>query len=485
MLLSELLSGIELSSISTGLLPGNIPIEGILTDTRNHPGGMERQLYVCIRGTKADGHQFAEKAEEMGAAAILCERDTGCRRQILVPDSRKAYALLCANFFGGQYGKMELVAVTGTNGKTSVATTVKRLLTYAGVNTGLISTIQAEYGEQKVELSRTTPDPWELHRLLAGMQESGITAAAMEASSHALDQDRLYGLRFAVGIFTNLTQDHLDYHKDMEEYYQAKRKLFELSEFGVVNVDDEYGRRLASELTIPFVSCSIQNPEADYYAEKIECGETGVRFLLCHDHVKSRVEFGIPGLYSVHNALEAIAACVRLGVSLDTVIAGMKQMGVIRGRNELIETGRPFRVICDYAHTPDGLENILKSTRQYAAGRIVAVFGCGGDRDKGKRPKMGAVAAMYADFLVITSDNPRTENPGAIISGILKGIPPGTRYIVIPERRDAIRYALTTARKGDTIILAGKGHEQYQVLGDKTLYFDERRLVEGILRTMD
>lgn len=487
MRLTELLEGVEVTSVSPELHLEAVEVCDVQADSHRVRTGC---VYACIRGRKADGHGFARLAEDCGAAAVLCDHDIGCARQVITPDTRKAYARMCANLYGNCASALTLAAVTGTNGKTSVATIIKRLLEVAGGNAGLLSTIQAEYRAaggvlRTLPLARTTPDPHDLHRLFADMRENGVAAVAMEASSHALDQERLWGLQFAVGVFTNLTQDHLDYHSDMEDYFQAKKKLFVQSDFAVVNVDDGYGKRLSEELSIPFATCSVRDSSADYFAEEIDCNEDGVRFTLVYGGQRSPVFFGIPGLYSVHNALEAVAACVQLGMPLGTALEGLGRLGPIRGRNELIETGRGFRVLCDYAHTPDGLENILRSTRQYTKGRIVLVFGCGGDRDKTKRPLMGEIAARYADFLVITSDNPRTERPGAIIGDILKGVPKDHKHIAIIERREAIRYALTKAKRGDTVILAGKGHEQYQVLGDKALYFDERRLVEGILRTLE
>lgn len=484
MLLSDLLRGVELAAPLDPALARR-EIAGVTANSRED---LRNHIFACLKGRHSDGHSFALRAEASGAAAILCERDTGCKRQILTPDARSAYARICANFYGNPAHELTLAAVTGTNGKTSVATTVQRLLNAAGVRAGLLSTIQCEFTGQdgvlrQQELPRTTPDPWDLHRLLREMAGEGIRTAVMEASSQALDQGRLFGLRFAVGVFTNLTQDHLDYHADMEEYYHAKESLFPQCSSGVVNLDDPYGARLAGRLEIPLLGYSTRDPRAELFAEEIRCGEDGVRFTLCYEGGRYPVSYGIPGIYSVQNALASIGACLRLGLSLERILADLPELGPIRGRNEVIPTGLGFRVICDYAHTPDGLENLLRSTREYARGRIILLFGCGGDRDRSKRPQMGEVASKYADFLVLTSDNPRTENPGSIIGDIIKGVSI-RNYIVIVERREAIRYALAIARKGDTVILAGKGHERYQVLGQKTVYFDERRLVEGILRSL-
>lgn len=476
MLLSHLLEGIETSSVYE-----DREINGIKDDTREN---LSDCLFVCIRGSKIDGHIFAKAALEKGAGAILCEEDLGLKKQILVKDTKEAYALACKNWYHDPARDMLLTAVTGTNGKTSVATIIKRLLEQNTISTGLLSTIQAEFAGEEFPLARTTPDAKELQSLLCRMKEKGIRAVSMEASSHALDQKRLFGLHFRVAVFTNLTQDHLDYHKNMEEYFKAKQKLFDMADMGVINLDDNYGKRLISELKIPFVTYSVKDSSADYFAEDIDYQDSGMEFTLCKEEDKRRVSFGIPGLYSVANALAAAAACEALGLSLDQIVQGLRKVGTIKGRNEIIPSNFGFQIICDYAHTPDGLENILKSTKDYAKGRIILVFGCGGDRDKTKRPLMGAVAARYADFLVVTSDNPRTENPGAIIGDILKGIPFDTPHIALIERREAIRYAISRAKKGDIIILAGKGHEEYQILGEKQLYFDEKRLVKGILQSM-
>lgn len=477
MRLSQLLSGIPAASDYT-----DVEISDIQTDSRQVSLG---SLYVCLKGSKTDGHRFAKMAVEKGAAAILCEQPLQEGNWIAVPDTHEAYGLLCRNFYHNPAQDMTLVAVTGTNGKTSVATIIHRLLLQAGVESGLISTIRAEYGTAVEALERTTPDAKDLYRLLQKMKGEGIRAVCMEASSHALDQKRLAGLHASVAVFTNLTRDHLDYHNNMEEYFRAKRKLFSMTDFAVVNIDDPYGKKLAEGLAVPFATCSIADATADYMASDISCGPEGVRFQLHHDGITSRVEFGIPGLYSVHNALAAIAACHRLGLSLDRILAGLRQIGVIRGRNERIGQVNGFSILCDYAHTPDGLENILKTTRAYVKGRILLVFGCGGDRDKEKRPMMGKVAAEYADKIILTSDNPRTERPNAILADILKGIPPGHEPVVIPDRKDAVRYAIVSARRGDVVLLAGKGHEEYQILADKKLYFDERRLVKGILHSLN
>lgn len=445
---------------------------------------LKNSLFVCIKGSHTDGHELAPLALEKGAAAVVCERECGVENCILTENSREAYALICKNLFERKCDSMQLIAATGTNGKTSVATTIKRLLCSCGAECGLISTIAAEYGQIKEELENTTPDPYVLHRLFADMAKNGVKTVSMEASSHALDQKRLYGVHFDIAIFTNLSQDHLDYHKNMLEYYKAKKKLFEAADYAVINIDDHYGKMLKQELTIPTATFSVTDQSADYFAKDIVCAADGVSFQLCTRDEEIKITYPIPGIYSVRNAMAAIISCSRLGLSLATLAAHIADIGVIRGRNESIKTDRGFNVIMDYAHTPDGLESLLKATRQYAKGRITLLFGCGGDRDREKRGIMGAVAAKYADFIVVTSDNSRGEPPGRIISEILKGIPENKPHIAIIDRQEAIKYTLLTAKRGDTVILAGKGHEEYRIIGDKRLYFNERALVNDILKKL-
>lgn len=443
---------------------------------------MTNKAYVCIRGLHTDGHEYAKQALEKGASVVVCEHDLNLSNQVIVSDTRKCYAIMCKHFYQDKADDLMLVATTGTNGKTSVTTIIQKIMKSAGIKTGMLSTIQAQYEGEVEVLDKTTPDAHTLHRLFFQMREKGCDAVCLEASSHALDQKRLDACKFTIAIFTNLSQDHLDYHENMEEYFNAKKKLFTMASYAVINIDDVYGKRLVQEIDIPCVTYSIEDQTADFFADEIICNNDGVSFLLHHNEIQSRIKFAIPGLYSVQNALASIAACMKLGVSLENILKTLIDIDGIKGRSEVIKTDEPFSVICDFAHTPDGLENILKSTKQYAKGRVVILFGCGGDRDKKKRPLMGAVAAKYADYLIVTSDNPRTEKPKSIISDILKGIPKGTNFIVIPERSDAISYAIRTAKEGDTIILAGKGHEQYQILGDKKLYYDERRIVKGCLK---
>ena len=450
----------------------------------NSNDNLNNCLFFCIKGNKQDGHSFFHNALKKGAVYVVTEKDLEIDNQIIVSDTREAYAIACANYFGNPAKDMKLCAVTGTNGKTSVATITKRILELSGQKVGLISTIAAEYNGKTIPVSNTTPDAYEFHRILNLMRNDGINIVCLEASSHGLDQKRLFGVRFSVAIFTNLTQDHLDYHKNMVEYYNAKKKLFYVSDCAVINIDDEYGKRLASEVTIPVKKCSIKDIKADYVAEEIilKCNE--VSYYIRNNDIKCKMIYCSSGEYSVENSMLAAVACFELGLSVSAVAEGLYFVGNVKGRNEVIAKTKDFSVVCDYAHTPDALENLLISTKKYVTGRIILVFGCGGDRDKTKRSIMGKIATEYADLTVITTDNPRTEPPKAIMGDIIKGIKSGSRFIAIQDRPTAIKYAISNAKKGDIVLLVGKGHEEYQVLGNKKIYFDERRLVHGIIRNM-
>lgn len=447
-------------------------------------------LFVCIKGNTFDSHNVTQDLLVRGALGMVVERLTGFGNEILVDSTKESLGIICKNYFNNVSEELSLVAVTGTNGKTSVASIINHII---GEDSGLISTIHAKYRDVAFELDNTTPHSYVLHSIFNDMVKADITSVCMEASSHALDQGRLAGLFFDIAVFTNLTQDHLDYHEDMEDYFNAKKKLFDYCQTAIINIDDTYGQELALELLerdkLDCLTCSINDSSADFYAKDIQCFIDHVKFTLCYNNIQCEINFSITGMYSVLNALVSIASCVSLGLSLETIVDRISSIEGIKGRCENIKTNRGFNVICDYAHTPDGIENILKSMFEYrqmnnSRGKLKILFGCGGDRDTSKRPLMGKVASEYADFLIITSDNPRTEKPNDIIKDILKGVPVTKAFIVIPDRKEAIRYAVTTAKKGDTIILAGKGHEQYQIFGDKKIFFDEVKLVKSILQRL-
>lgn len=462
---------------------GDAEITSITDDTRKVADG---SLFVCIKGAKFDGHDAARDMLEKGAAAVVCERDLGLGdRQILVGDTREMWGNICAAWFGHPERKMTLLGVTGTNGKTTTTSVIKHILMSAGYKTGLIGTIQNEIGDEVLHTENTTPLTYEFMEVLAKMADAGCKYVVMEVSSFGLCQKRIGPSHFRTAVFTNLTQDHLDYHKDMEDYYQAKKLLFGICDAAIINTDDDYGRCLYGEVSCERKSFSVRG-NADIYADGIKIKSTGSSFWYCCGDKSHLVKTRIPGLFNVSNLTAAIAVCLREGIPAETVISAIENYNGVKGRCEVIPTGRDFTVICDYAHTPDAIENILRSVKEYTEGRLICLFGCGGNRDAAKRPKMAKAAALYADRLVVTSDNPRNEDPEAIIKDILVGLE-GTDvpYDVVVDRREAIYHALKIAQKGDIIVLAGKGHEDYQILaGMEHIHFDEREVVADGLKLL-
>lgn len=458
-------------------------VRSLTDDSRKVEKG---SLFICVKGASFDGHDFAAKALEIGAAAVVTQRDLGLKNQIIVEDTRKTYGELCAAWFNHPEKKMKLIGVTGTNGKTTMTTLIKEILTKSGHKVGLIGTIQNEIGDEILHTDNTTPFTYDFMELLDNMVRKGCDCAVMEVSSFALVQHRIGPAHFRVAVFTNLTQDHLDYHKTMEEYYQAKKLLFGRCDLAIVSIDDEYGRRLYDEISCDKYSYSIHAP-ADYSAENVQIRPDSTSYDFCAEKEKTPVTVAMPGGFNVANSMAAMAACMKLGIPKAKVLSLIETCKGVKGRCEVIPTGRDFTVICDYAHTPDALENILSSVKTYTAGRLVCLFGCGGNRDKTKRPKMAAAAAKYADRLIVTSDNPRDEDPMDIIRDVLVGLEGSTvPYEAIADRREAIFYALKTAQAGDVLVLAGKGHEDYQVLaGDKHIHFDEREIVAEGLKLLD
>lgn len=459
---------------------GDTEITSVTDDTRKVKPG---SLFVCVKGGSFDGHTAAAEMLEKGAAAVVCERDLGLgERQIITENSRKLYGELCAAWFGHPERKMTLIGVTGTNGKTTITNVIKHILMANGHKTGLIGTIRNEIGDDILPTENTTPMAYELMSVFDKMAAAGCEYVVMEVSSFALVQHRIGPARFRAALFTNLTQDHLDYHKDMEDYYQAKKMLFDACDTAVVNVDDEYGRRLFGEISCEKKSFGI-DASADFSAEVLSLRSTGSSFGINGSVV---INSPVPGMFNVSNFLAAFAVCSILGLSEEKIVRAVEDFKGVRGRCEVIPTGRDFTVICDYAHTPDAVENILKSVKEYTEGRLICLFGCGGNRDKAKRPKMAASAAKYADRLIVTSDNPRNEKPEDIISDILVGLKDTeTPYDVVTDRREAIYYGLKIAEKGDIIVLAGKGHEDYQILaGMEHIHFDEREVVADGLKLL-
>lgn len=472
MTVQELLRGIAVSEDTT-------PVAGLTCDSRRVKAGF---VFVCIEGTAVDGHTFARAAEKAGAALIVTQRPMGLSRELTLPSTRKAWAQLCANWFGNPAERLHLVGITGTNGKTTMTYMLKAILEKAGHKVGLIGTIQNMVGDRVMPSGHTTPDPYDLQSMLSLMLKEGCTYAVMEVSSHALDQDRVEGCLFDAAVFTNLTQDHLDYHKTMEAYCEAKKRLFTRSRAAIVNADDEWAPSILSGFDGAVATFSAGKTAATFTAENIVTKAGGVAFdLKGADGVIGRVELPIPGYFSVYNAMASAVCALSLGIAPETVLEALSGTCGVKGRAEVVPTGRDFTVVIDYAHTPDGLENICRTLKDCAEGRLVVLFGCGGDRDTTKRPKMGAIAASYGDVVVITSDNPRTEDPQVILNDVLAGVPADCEHVVIENRREAIAWAIRHAQAGDTILLAGKGHETYQIVKDGVIHLDEREVVAAVL----
>lgn len=442
----------------------------------------EGSLFVCIKGAAFDGHNFAREMLEKGAAAVITEKDLGLEHQVIVENTRKIFSFICANFFNNPADKLKLIGLTGTNGKTTTTFLIKQILENVGKKVGLIGTVQNMIGDEAYPAKYTTPDPYELQKLFAKMVDAGCEYCVMEVSSQALAQGRVNGLRFTLGAFTNLTQDHLDYHKTWENYFNSKRLLFENCDIAVTNADDENGLKIIEGLNFKkVITYAINRNDATYVAKNVNFKPNGVEYEIVGDTI-GRCNCPIPGRFSVYNSLCAAACALALGVSFDSVLMAISKSQGVKGRIEVVPCDRDFTIIIDYAHSPDGLENIITALKEIAKGRVVTLFGCGGDRDKTKRPKMGRIAAELSDFCIVTSDNPRSENPSAIIDDILVGMKDvKTPYKVVENRKEAIAYAIEHAKKDDIILLAGKGHETYQILPTGTIHFDEREVVADIL----
>ena len=473
MRLNQLLAGVAL----TERRAGDVECSGICYDTRTMEPGC---LFVALPGYKTDGHKYIAQALEQGAAAVLCQHPPeGEGPWLVTPDARAALAAVSANWFGHPARDMTLLAVTGTNGKTTTTYLLKAMLEgVLGARVGLIGTNQNMVGEEVLPAHRTTPESWEVQQLLREMADAGCTHVVMEASSHALVLHRLDGLRFRAGIFTNLTQDHLDFHGTMEAYRDAKGLLFRQSDTAVLNLDDEAGRYFARTVAVPRLTYSERRDEADLTAKNLRLFPDRVEFEAVAAGAISRVRLPIPGGFTVYNALGVLTCGLALGLPLADCADALAKAPGVKGRIEVVPVPADFAVIIDYAHTPDALENILTTVRDFTAGRVICLFGCGGDRDRTKRPQMGAIAGSLADVAVVTSDNPRTEEPEAIIRDILPGLEGTAAEVVVePDRRAAIRRALSLAKPGDTVVLAGKGHETYQEVGTRVLHLDEREEV--------
>lgn len=457
-------------------------ISGVTCDSREVKSGY---AFICICGALSDGHSYAAAAKEQGAAVIIAERDTGLENQIIVPDTHSEYARMCANWFKNPADSLKLIGVTGTNGKTSVTYMIKRILESAGHKVGLVGTIQNMIGDEIIASRNTTPNAYELNSLFSDMVKKGCDYAVMEVSSHALDQRRVCDLCFEVAVFTNLTQDHLDYHITMENYLAAKKRLFSMCKTAVINSDDPYAARLTEGLTCRIVTYSTSD-SSTYSAKGINYRPASVDYELVSDNGINHIRVNTGGKFTVYNSMCAAIAAIECGIPADTAAHAVSLLEGVKGRAEVVPCGKEYTVIIDYAHTPDGLKNILSTFRDCPKNRLIVLFGCGGDRDKTKRPIMGGIAVRNADYVIVTSDNPRSEEPMDIINDILEGTSGSKTPVKVVENRiDAIKYALSIAVKDDIIVLAGKGHETYQILKNETIHLDEREVICDALREME
>ena len=479
MKLQTLLRGLEILQLHAD---DQLEITGVQYDSRQVTAG---DLFVAVSGFQTDGHKYIEKAAQSGAVCTVCERKPETDiPYVLVPDARAALAVLGANWYGHPADSMCMIGITGTNGKTTSTYLLKHILEKTvGAKVGLIGTIQNMIGERVLHTERTTPESIELQKLFAEMKEAGCTHVIMEVSSHALVLHRADQIRFAVGVFTNLTEDHLDFHKTMDAYCEAKAMLFSRCETGVVNVDDAYAAKIMQNASCRLLTMSAQGKPASLAAENIDLHADRVEFDAVYDGARCAMTLGIPGIFSVYNALGVVGAALALGVPLDKIAGALRTAKSVKGRVEVVPTpGKDYTVIIDYSHTPDSLENILRAVRGFCKGRILAVFGCGGDRDPYKRPVMGKIASELADVSIVTSDNPRTEDPYKILRQILAGMQETEKpYEVIESRVSAIGRAMELAQKDDVIVLCGKGHETYQEIGHEKHHLDEREVVAAYL----
>ena len=467
-------------------LRGDCEISSISMDSRK---AMDRGLFFCVPGARFDGHVYAKQALGNGAVALVVTHFLDLDApQALVGNVRRAMSLMAAEFFGHPDREMKLLGVTGTKGKTTTSYLVKAIMEEAGYTVGLIGTTGNMIGKTYMKSEFTTPEPIDFFRTLREMRDAGVNAVSMEVSAHAIAMDRLAGVHFDVGCYTNLSQDHLDLFGTMEKYFECKKSFFrpEWIANAAVNVDDETSKRILQDIAVPCLTFGICN-NADLFARDIEITENGVSFRMTMPGGREiPVKLRLTGMFNVYNALAAASVGLIMGVEPETITAALGRVKSVPGRAEVLDTHTPYKVILDYSHSPDALENILSAVRQFARGRVISLFGCGGDRDHLKRPIMGEISGRMADYSILTSDNPRTENPMDILAAIEEGIrPTGGQYVVIENRREAIRHALQIGREGDIIVLAGKGHETYQEIMGIKRPFDEKVVVAELLEEMN
>ncbi len=481
MLINKLLEGLNYELIQGDL---SREIDQIIYDSRIKT---KNGLFVAITGFKTDGHQFINTAIENGAKVIIAEKDVAidnpCITVVKVSDSRYALACISANRYNHPSAKLNLVGVTGTNGKTSITYLLGQILEEYNQKIGIIGTIENRIGKEVIIAERTTPESLELQSLFSKMVENDVTYALMEVSSHALNLSRVEKCAFDLGIFTNLTQDHLDFHSTMDEYALAKSKLFQLCKTGIINIDSEYASIMMKDATCTIQTYGIDNHDADYYATDINITAKGTSYVLNCEQGAFNVYVPIPGKFTVYNTLAVIAGAAFFNIPMDHIITSLEHIKGVPGRVQSFTSTKEYSVLIDYAHTPDGLKNVLETITEFVDNKIITVFGCGGDRDRKKRPIMGEIAARYSDYVIITSDNPRSEDPIEIINEVEVGIQKHTKpYDKEVDRKEAIIAALKKASKGDVVLIAGKGHENYQILKDKTIHFDDSEIVQQIIQ---
>ena len=479
-----------LRGIDYRVLSGNseLNIKGIAFDSKQVKPGF---LFVCMTGLKTDGHLFIDDAVQNGAVAILLQDSAAVRPGltcVLTENTRKALAVAASNFFGEPSKSIKVIGVTGTNGKTTTTHLIRSILEEAGRPASIMGTIYAKIGETVLDMDHTTPEAPVIEAFLDASRKAGCQYAIMEVSSHALDLCRVDRINFQAGVFTNLTQDHLDYHRDMDCYRESKLKLFNASLrddsfYTVVNADDPYAADFITASGTRGHSYGVRS-ETELKAVDIKTDVKGTTFTVNYGSASFAITMKIIGMFNVYNALAAISVALNEGIDIPVIQAALEKVEGVTGRFEQVDCGQIFTVVVDYAHTPDGLENILSTARELCSNRLITVFGCGGDRDRGKRPLMGEIAARYSDFSVVTSDNPRSEEPEAIIADIVPGLEKvaNSRYAIIIDRCEAIRHALYLAREGDFVVIAGKGHETYQLVKGEVLDFDDRKAATRILQ---
>ncbi|MCX5780902.1 MAG: UDP-N-acetylmuramoyl-L-alanyl-D-glutamate--2,6-diaminopimelate ligase [Firmicutes bacterium] len=485
MQLGEMMQGIEIRLLAGEL---NQDIKGISYDSRKVKPG---DLFVCIKGLKSDGHEYIGQALNRGAVALLVEREIAVDTKVVVlltGDSRRALPMAAANFFGHPSQQVKVVGVTGTNGKTTTTHLIQAILEELGARTAIMGTLYARIGDQQIIMGHTTPEALEIQDFMHLVQSEKGDYLIMEVSSHALDLGRVDQIHFHAAVFTNLTQDHLDYHVSMDKYKQAKLRLFsalarEAGAFAVINADDPAAGDFVQASGAKYCLYGV-NQEADVKAIQLHSSLKGSQFTVVHGTDTFDINMKLIGRFNVYNALAAIAFALCEGVDKTIIKSALEKIKGVPGRFELVDCGQDFTVVVDYAHTPDGLENILRTGREILENRLITVFGCGGDRDKSKRPLMGKIAAQYSDFCIVTSDNPRSEDPEAIIDDIIPGLKAveNSYYAKIIDRREAIHQAICLAKKGDLVVIAGKGHETYQLINDQVLEFDDRLVAAEFLR---